>query len=390
MTPFGRQPMTAGLMKQVAEKRAERALPRDLEINKWELLRNLTTAASDFGLNRSALVVLQALLSFHKSAVLGAEDLVVFPSNRTLSSRAHGMPESTLRRNLATLVKAGLITRHDSPNGKRYAVHRGGDIARAFGFDLRPLVQNADRIAIAAQSAQMRDEDIRALREKATLLKRDAWKLLEYARLDGHDGPWEALEAALSAAQTRLRRKLSVEALEALCDALSASVDKLTKITTTTFVKTEETSACDDQNERHIQSSNKNKLESEPQRMIETHKTAEPNTNVPIAVVKQACPDILPYAANGISQNHDLVETAHHLHGMMGITNEVWHRAMGTMGAEQAALTLACMLQKIDTIRNPGGYLRSLTKKAEDGKFSVWPMLRALLPDGMQRAGAVV
>ena len=170
MTPFGRQPVTAGLMKQVAQKRAERALPRDLEINKWELLRNLTTAASDFGLNRSALVVLQALLSFHKSAVLGAEDLVVFPSNRTLSSRAHGMPESTLRRNLATLVKAGLITRHDSPNGKRYAVRRGGDIARAFGFDLSPLVQNADRIALAAQSAQMRAEDIQALREKAMLL----------------------------------------------------------------------------------------------------------------------------------------------------------------------------------------------------------------------------
>ena len=384
MTPFGRQPVTAGLMKQVAQMREDRALP---PVNKWEVLRNLTTAAQDFGLNRSALVVLQALLSFHKSAELGTDGLVVFPSNRTLATRAHAMPESTLRRNLALLVKAGLIARHDSPNGKRYAVRRGGDITRAFGFDLSPLVQNADRIAMAAQDAHQRVEEIQALREKAMLLKRDAWKLLEFAKLNNISGPWEALEAALSAAQTRLRRKLGVVDLEALCEALSASVEKLADILTPIQSKPEEMSACDDQNERHIQNSNKNKLESETAE--KKGQGAEPPTptHVPIGVIKQACPDILPYAGGDLNHNHDLVETAHHLHGMMGITSEVWQRAMRAMGADQAALTLACMLQKIDTIRNPGGYLRHLTKRAESGEFNVWPMLRALLPDRLDRAG---
>ena len=384
MTPFGRQPVTAGLMKQVAQMREDRALPL---VNKWEVLRNLTTAAQDFGLNRSALVVLQALLSFHKSAELGKDGLVVFPSNRTLATRAHGMPESTLRRNLALLVKAGLIARHDSPNGKRYAVRRGGDITRAFGFDLTPLVQNADRIAMAAQDAQDRAEEIHALREKAMLLKRDAWKLLEFAKLNGIKGPWEALEGALTASQAQLRRQLGIEQLNALCEALSASVDELTDVLTPTPPKPEETSACDDQNERHIQSSNKYKLESEPAKKTEQEEKPAAPTNVPIGVIKQACPNILPYASEGLAHNHDLVETAHRLHGMMGITSEVWQRAMRIMGADQAALTLACMLQKIDTIRNPGGYLRHLTKRAESGEFNVWPMLRALLPDTGHRAG---
>ena len=391
MTPFGRQPVTAGMMKQMSELREARTLPQPTAepVNKWDVLRNLTVASDDFGLNRSALVVLQALLSFHKSPELGADDLVVFPSNRTLATRAHGMPESTLRRNLALLVKAGLIARHDSPNGKRYAVRRNGDIARAFGFDLSPLVLNAERIALAAQEAQQREDARAALREKAMLLKRDAWKLLDYAKLNQMTGPWDALEAALTATQTRLRRKLNIQELEALCEALSASVDHLTDILTPDVEKPEELSACDDQNERHIQNSNKNKLESEQREETDQVEPPQIITSVPIAVVKQACPDILPYAQGELRQNADLIETAHHVHAMMGITSDVWHRAMRVMGAEQAALTLACMLQKIETIRNPGGYLRRLTQRAEDGSFHVWPMLKALLPDAGTRAGGM-
>ena len=32
-----------------------------------------------------------------------------------------------------------------------------------------------------------------------------------------------------------------------------------------------------------------------------------------------------------------------------------------------------------DQINNAGGYLRSLTERAKDGKFSTWPMVMALL-----------
>lgn len=108
--------------------------------DKWALLDRLTTAADCFELSHRTLTVLKALLSFLPSRHIpdGAAG-IVFASNARLSERLHGMPESTLRRHLAQLVRTGLIARHDSPNRKRFARNRGGAIALAFGFDLSPL-----------------------------------------------------------------------------------------------------------------------------------------------------------------------------------------------------------------------------------------------------------
>lgn len=62
-----------------------------------------------FSLSDRDLTVLNALLSFHKGTSLSDNaNLVVFPSNRALGERAHGMAESTLRRHLAVLVRSGL------------------------------------------------------------------------------------------------------------------------------------------------------------------------------------------------------------------------------------------------------------------------------------------
>ena len=50
------------------------------------------------------------------------------------------------------------------------------------------------------------------------------------------------------------------------------------------------------------------------------------------------------------------------------------------MGPEQAAATLCAMLQRFSDIRNPGGYLRHLTRKAREGTFSASRMVMALDP----------
>lgn len=388
-TPFGRRPVTAGLIERAQAARAEAVLPA---VNKWEILRALTEAKKAFGLSAGSLTVMNALLSFHRGETLSDDGLVVFPSNRTLASRAHGMPESTLRRHLAHLVSAGLIDRHDSPNGKRYAVRRDGEIARAFGFDLRPLLLRAHEIFEAAQDAKDMAERIKRAREHAALMKRDCWKLLEYVREKGIAGPWETLEDALGASQKRLRRVLDLGQVEALCDALSEALLRIEAMLTpsakTNRAETNKMSGCDNQNERHIQNSNKNTFESE--RGLEDGKEAPKAVNskkpVPVELVMQACPDLAPYAQETIQQNHQLVETAHFLHRMMGISPDVWQNAMRAMGPEAASVTLACILQKIETIRNPGGYLRALTKKAEAGSFSAWPMVKALLGQGAKTA----
>ena len=48
------------------------------------------------------------------------------------------------------------------------------------------------------------------------------------------------------------------------------------------------------------------------------------------------------------------------------------------MTASNASITVAAMLQKFRRIRNPGGYLRSLARKAAGNEFSPMPMLHAL------------
>ncbi len=83
-------------------------------VHKWKLFASLTEAKDHFGLSDRSLGVLHALLSFHQETALvlpreGADEgvsacaLVVFPSNRALCARAHGMAEQTLRRHLAAL-----------------------------------------------------------------------------------------------------------------------------------------------------------------------------------------------------------------------------------------------------------------------------------------------
>jgi replication initiation protein RepC len=52
------------------------------------------------------------------------------------------------------------------------------------------------------------------------------------------------------------------------------------------------------------------------------------------------------------------------------------------MGELSAAITVAAILERADVIRSAGGYLRALTERAEQGRFSVRPMLAALEKDG--------
>ena len=185
----------------------------DVVVHKWRLFRALTEAKTPLGVTDRALSVLHALLSFHQETALtltsadqGAETqagetsagIVVFPSNRELSIRAHGMAPATLRRHLACLVEAGLIIRRDSPNGKRFARRgQGGEIESAFGFDLTPLVARAAEIENLAEEVRAENKAIRLLRERITLLRRDIVKMIAMGIEEAVPGAWESFTCAM-------------------------------------------------------------------------------------------------------------------------------------------------------------------------------------------------
>lgn len=370
------------------------AEPEITHIDKWELLRDLCTARRTFEVTDRDLAVLNALVSFHPNAALSDNDrLIVFPSNVALSERAHGMAESTLRRHLAALVRAGLIARHDSPNGKRYA-RRGadGEIARAFGFDLRPLLHSAAQIAEAAKQARADQALLAAAREKLSLLKRDALKLALYGQENVLPGDWEALLAALMGIHKQMRRKLSLAELQQL-EADTANI--LGDIQSLLVIKTEKMSGNDSETERQYQNSKPDNLESElcPERdkgEPEVPLNPDPDRplpRVPLALILKACPDILPYCERDPREWRDLVVAAGYVRGMMGISPSAWQEAQELMGPETAAVTVACILQRFAEINSPGGYLRALAGKAAMGAFSPGPMVMALL-NGSGRAAA--
>ncbi len=364
--------MTATLLKQARAAQGHADTPH---FNKWELFRELCVARAAYGVSDRDLTVLNALLSFHREANLSDNDsLIVFPSNRALSERAHGMAESTLRRHLAALVGAGLITRHDSPNGKRYAT-RGADgsITRAFGFDLRPLLVRAREITHAAAETRAAQERLKRLREEVVLLKRDALKLVEYGRESAPGAPWAQVEAALLSLHKQMRRKMDFATLEALGAELRELLVRVREM----LSETREMSGNDSKNERHYSNSNTDSHDLELTRKKGKAAGAEPN--LPLALVLKACPDILPYAAQTPRHWHELVALAGFVRGMMGISPDAWRQAQEVMGPEVAAVTLAGILQRIGEIKSPGGYLRALTQKAESGGFSPGPMIMALL-----------
>ena len=382
LTPFGQQPVTAGLL--ATQMLAERPAPVP-RFAKWELFHELCAGRIAFGISDRDLTVLNALLSFLPSDELEEDgQLVVFPSNRTLGARAHGMAESTLRRHLAALVRAGLVLRHDSPNGKRYA-RKGidGTVEQAFGLDLRPLLMRAPEIVEAAEAARAEDAERKRLRERCVLMCRDAVKLLVYgAEALPEAANWDALDDALRLVQRALRRKLATRDLEQMLEDAGDILGKLQNIVMPS--ETDNMSGNDARTERHLHNSKPNTTDLEPSPEKGRGEGGEPR--LPLALVLKACGEIQTYRPELIETWDELIQAAEFTRGMMGISLDAWRQACVGMGAVDAAVTVAAILERVDEITSPGGYLRALSQKAEKGAFSIGPMVMALLNRSDRRA----
>ena len=388
-TPFGRRPMTLALVKrQVATSEADKARP----VDKWKVFRDVCEARALIGVQDRALAVLDALLTFLPMAELdGERPLVVFPSNAQLSVRAHGIAGTTLRRHLAALVDAGLVIRRDSPNGKRYArKDRAGEIEQAFGFDLTPLHARAGELAMLAQEVAEERARFRRIREELTICRRDVRKLLSAAMEEGADGDWTAIEDTYVSLCGRIPRTPSVSQLVGILDDMGLLRDEILNILDAqdNFKKTD---ANDVHFGRHIQNSNPESIhELEPR--SEKEQGAKPEQderpkhetisikNFPLGMVLRACPEMAMYGPEGaIGSWREMMAAAVVVRSMLGVSPSAYQSACETMGPENAATAIACILERAGHINSPGGYLRDLTRKAASGEFSLGPMLMALM-----------
>ncbi len=386
-TPFGRRSVTLALVKQqIATTRIKEGKSAD----KWKVFRDASEAREVLGLQDRSLAVLDALLSFYPENELRQDaQLIVFPSNIQLSIRAHGIAGATLRRHLALLVDAGLIIRKDSANGKRYARKDGeGSIEHAFGFDISPLLMRAEELACLAQQVAADRIAFRRAKENLTICRRDIRKLITAAVEEGAAGDWDELEEQYLAAVRRIPRTPTLDELRNLgieMDNLRQNI--INQLNSDDF--SSEMTTNEAQNERHIQNSNTNLLnELEPS--SEKEQEAEPSQNkqaehvpikaFPIGLVLRACPEILNYGPEGQIRNwRELMTAAVVVRSMLGVSPSAYQEACEVMGPENAAVTIACILERGGHINSAGGYLRDLTNRAKRGEFSLGPVLMALL-----------
>ncbi len=439
-TPFGRRPVTYAMLKdQLAAGEIEDGACAD----KWKLYRALCEARTRLGITDRALAVMNALLSFYPKNELCAEDgLIVFPSNAQLSLRSHGMAEQTIRRHIAALIEAGLLSRRDSANGKRFVRRsRAGDFNEAFGFSLSPLLARAEEIERLAAEVEAERIHLSNMRERLTICRRDIAKLVTAALNEGTPGDWEAPVIEYRAILAALPRKpdaaLMTKALEEMELLRQNILNQLER-----QIKTQNMSGSARQNERQQQSSDlESSTESEPR--LEGMKGESPNEVAssesglsrgdfkisapkdaghgremrkapqnlalanevrrtrakaapdlkpfPLAMVLSACPEIANYGPGGmISTWRDLMVAAVLVRTMLSVSPSAYEEACAALGPENAATAMACILERANVINSAGGYLRDLTRRAERGEFSLGPMLMAQIRangGSLKRAG---
>lgn len=398
-TPFGRRPMTLGM---IASQVTAQTAPEGATVHKWHVFRDIKEARIALGATDRALAILDALLSFHpETAFYGDSALIVWPSNEQLIGRANGMSPTTLRRHLANLVECGLVVRRDSPNGKRYARKgQGGDIEQAYGFDLSPIVARAVEFKELAEAVRAEKKAYKVVKERLTICRRDIVKMIEAAIEEGVPGNWGSVHLEYQAIIGRLPRTAPRQVLEAVAAELDDLWTQIRDVLES-FVKTQNMNANESQFERHIQNSNtESKTESERGLGIKGEASGSagepdnlrslPKRELPLGMVLDACPNLLwlVKGGGGIRNWREFLVTADLARPVLGISPSAWEDAQVALGEQQAAITLAAIYQKSDQIKSPGGYLRNLTERAKEGKFSAWPMIMALLRAKLDAAKA--
>jgi replication initiation protein RepC len=387
-TPFGRRPMTlASLARQI--NGAE--LPQNMEVSKWQVFGHLREARERLGVTDRSLAILNALLSFHPETTLTPNSrMIVWPSNEQLASRANGMSMATLRRHLAVLVEAGLIHRRDSPNGKRFARKgEGGSVLQAYGFDLTPLLTRATEFRLLSEAIVADRMMMRALREQLTICRRDIVKLIETGRNADVPSDWNALHARYQNLIDQLPRKATKSLLQRLNAELALLRLEILNILKA-FDNALDLRRTESHNETHIQESNPDSS-TEPKRSFGMRNEAAPtnharpassfksSNSVPLSAVLNACSNLRDLSSNREIRNwRDFADATTLVRSMLQISPSAWHDACQSLGEQQAAITLGAIYQCSDRINNPGGYLRTLSRRAKLGQFSTGPMIMAL------------
>lgn len=345
---------------------------------RWHALNIVQSVRESLGLRDRDIAVLRGLLTFIRPEEW-LNGLMVYASNATLQSRCDGIDERTLRRRLAKLCEAGLITRHQSPNRKRYVVRdENNQVILAYGFDLLPLRNSIAQLELCAAEQRLEVTKVRSL--KAVLRDR-LYKLTTFFETSGSNPP------DLSAYARLLRRKATIETLAASIydlENMLSTLENSDKTITTTTNMTDSVR----QTDRRIQSSNKEYNDKEE--AVEKHEADIPPTNaneIDFRECLDAATSAMEYTTEKPRNWSDLDKLALLLGPAIGLEPGVITKAYQVMGKRGGTLAILGMVQAFPRIKKPNNYLQAMMTKASSVGLNIQRMFRSLTRDVRFPAG---
>ena len=293
---------------------------------------------------------LQALLSFLKTG----HGETVFASNFEICRRIGGIDERTLRRHIDRFLVLGFITRHDSPNRKRYRVRSSDGHCISYGLSLTPLIERADELLAIAQEVENRRRDCVFIRKQILTI---------LAQLE-ESCPENTF---VSEVRKTLRRKLSKPEYRALL----AETENEYELTSTAVdvPKATHLPANDGQNDRHLSKSEKEDKDLERR---ENAKKPEVRT------LTLVCREATAFSPKKLTTWNEVEHHAQTLAPMMGIHTTTFEKAKKAIGTQKASCAIFIMLQLGNRIRNFGAYFHSITLGKRVNQFDPILLLKRL------------
>lgn len=302
-----------------------------------------------------------------------------------------GADERTVRRHERALEAAGLIECRTMGNGSRSLVGERGIV-------FTPAIRKMDEIRcyLAHREAEHREAaQLRAERSTHKRLIGDHLRECEEGRGQGPDFTEITAELATWPSAAELRG-LPLDDLRRHVEAAAALAVRLW---TLCEESTEMSGRADENVRSHIQVTNEDILvscnPSPDHDCLEKQKTAadaldkaDPLASLtPRRIYALASEDLrlrIDFRKGNrfVPTWHDIEMAAHDLRPDLGIGPEAWTQAIQTMGGPMATLALvladARREHPTDPVRNPGGYLRGMTRAFQRGRLNLVGSLEGL------------
>lgn len=300
--------------------------------------------------------------------------MLVWPSNEFLVERT-GIPERSIRFALRKLLDLGVIGSKDSANGKRFAQRSArGQILRAYGFDLSPLLNRLGEWRDRVQAQRDREREWELGFDELTIHRRSAQEALRALAEWFPDTDISELTAcALKLARRSPRRSSKGSAVEPFRSEWKALREAAEAMYYT---------ACGGNTDRH-KDHNKDAPDQSCNKSREEGGGREaPALTMNAGDLARACPDAMEFIGEARS-DRELIASVGRMRGAFGVSLSGWEGACRDIGHLMAAATLVYVVQLqaapapgSDPIKNAGGYYRAMVRLIKEGRVNLSAEIR--------------